>query len=149
MTEKVSLQEAQKIINGLCAAAEAGAYPTREAFMEAVADHPHLAVQGYNAFGKIFFWNDASAYLYNYSESDAINQDLFELVLPEDMRLFARDAVMAAARTGCMPEPGPCDLMRKNNEFVTVYSGHIVFQWDDNSSPEFYCLDLALNSDAP
>lgn len=43
--------------------------------------------------------------------------------------------------------PGPCDLMRRNNEFVTVYSGHLVFQGDNATTPGFYCLDLAVETE--
>ena len=147
MMKKYSIQDARAIINGICGAAGAGEFETRESFMNMLDKNPHIAVQGYNRFGKIFFWNEASAYLYNVRESDAISQDLFELVIPPEMRKFARDAVHVATRSGKMPDPGPCDLLRGGTEYVTVYSGHLVFQWDHATTPEFYCIDLELDTE--
>ena len=35
----------------------------------------------------------------------------------------------------------------QNGEYITVYSGHIVFQWSDATTPEFYCIDLGIKSE--
>ncbi|NNJ70690.1 MAG: PAS domain-containing protein [Kiritimatiellales bacterium] len=137
---------AKKTIQGICRDAADGKYDTREKFMGMLAQNPHIAVQGYNAFGKIFYWNDASIDVYGYREEDAVNSDLIELLLPPGMQPFARDAVQAARKTKRMPAPGPCDLIRVSQEVVTVYSGHVVFFWENNTTPEFYCLDLPLES---
>lgn len=149
MVKRYSFKEAKAIIQTICAAAEAGEYKTRESFMSMLAENPHIATQGYNAFGKIFFWNEASSHLYGHRESEAINQDLVEIVLPPEMRSFARDMIFNARKTGKMPEAGPCDLLKNSGEYVTVFSGHVVFQWDDATIPEFYCIDLALETEAP
>ena len=147
MTRKHAYLEAKEIISNLCEAASSGEYSDRENFMAAIARNPHVAVQGYNAFGKIFYWNEASAHLYGYRESEAVNQDLVELILPPEMRQFARDMIFMARKTGKTPEAGACDLLNRDGEYVTVYSGHVVFQWEQASTPEFYCLDLAIDSD--
>lgn len=147
MVKKYPFQEAKAVIHAVCDAADAGGYPTRDDFMDMLARNPHIAAQGYNMFGKVFFWNQASAYLYGHRESDAVNQDLFDLVIPPEMRQLARDAVQVARKTGKMPDPSPCDLLKSNGEYITVYSGHLVFQWDDATTPEFYCLDLALETE--
>lgn len=139
--------EAKRIIKGLCDAAEAEEFDTREKFEEALEKHPYVAVQGYNPYGKIFYWNGPSAHVYGYTIDEAVNQDLFELILPPDMQQFARDLVFAAQKNGRMPEAAPCDLVHRNGEFVTVYSGHVVFNWDNAATPEFYCLDLPLNTE--
>ncbi len=143
--KKHTYNEAKKIIGSIYQAATAGEYDTREKFFSALDQHPHVAVQGYNAFGKIFLWNNSATKAYGYTESEAINQDLFELILPPDLQQLARTMTSSARETGKMPEPGPCDLMRKGGEFVAVYSGHLVFQWNDTSSQEFYCVDLLLS----
>ena len=139
---------AKEIIDRICNAAKNGDYDTRGKFMSMLADHPHIAAQGYNAFGKIFFWNKASAQLYGWAEHAAINKDLFELVLPEELRSLARNMVQVARRTGKFPEAGSCDLLHRSGEYVTVYSGHMVFQWDEGIEPEFYCIDLAIDPDS-
>jgi PAS domain-containing protein len=145
--KKYPYQQAKEIIDSICQMADENVFDTREKFMAMVDENPHIAVQGYNAFGKIFFWNDASDHLYGYSESSAVNQDLVELILPPEMQQFARDMIHNARRSGRMPEASPCDLVRINNEYVTVYSGHLVFLWDEATTPEFYCIDLALETE--
>ena len=116
--------------------------------MDMLEKNSHIAAQGYNAYGKIFYWNTASSHLYGYRESEAINQDLVDLILPPEMRQFARDMIANGRKTGKMPEAGACDLLNSEGEYVTVFSAHMVFQWDSATMPEFYCLDLAIESDA-
>ena len=142
-------EEAKTLIMSICADATAGEYDTREKFYAMMADNPNLAVQGYNAFGKIFFWNIPSRHLYGHSESAAVNQDIFDLILPPEMRQFARDVVAAAPRTGKTPSAASCDLVRHNGEPVTVFSGHLMFQWESASTPEFYCLDVEIIPQVP
>ncbi|VGO17888.1 hypothetical protein PDESU_06490 [Pontiella desulfatans] len=144
MKKNYSFQDAKAIILTLCDAAKAGQYDSRESFMAMVQKNPFIAVQGYNAYGKVFFWNQASVELYGYREDEAVNKDLFDLVIPEEMRKFARDATLMARKTLKMPEPSPCDLTHHEGHFITVFTGHLVFKWDDSSVPEFYCLDLPL-----
>lgn len=144
--KKYPYKQAKEIIDGICAAAQAGEFDTRKKFLALLNQHPHIAAQGYNTHGKIFYWNEASAHIYGHSEAAAVNQDLFELILPPEMRGLARDMVHSATKTGRMPEPSACDLVRYDGETVTVFSGHMVFYWN-SSYPEFYCIDLPINVD--
>ena len=59
---------------------------------------------------------------------------------------FGVEAFLQAARTGKMPDASACDLLRYNGEFVSVYSGHVMFKWENNH-PEFYCIDLPLETE--
>jgi len=142
--KKYSYKEAKQLIQSICKAARDGEYDTREKFLAMLAANPDIAAQGYNPFGKIFFWNAASGRLYGYSETAAFNKDLFDLVIPPEMRQLARAMISAAAQTGKMPDPAACDLIQHNGEYVTVFSGHLMFQWDNCSSPEFYCVDVEI-----
>ena len=146
--KRFPFEEAKKEIVSICKAADMGAFDTREKFMEMVAKNPYLAVQGYNAFGKIFFWNTASATLYGQREEEAVNQDLVELIIPPEMRSFARAMISNAQKTGKMPDPSACDLLLETGKYVTVFSGHVVFSWENASTPEFYCVDLPIEIEA-
>ena len=143
---KFPYTQARDAITTIYTAAVEGEFDTREKFMAILDRNPHLAVQGYNPYGKIFYWNEASVQVYGHSESDAINQDLFELILPEEMRSFARDSIQSAVKTGRMPQPGACNLLRGDGETVAVFSGHLVFHWD-GTYPEFYCIDLMVEQE--
>jgi PAS domain S-box-containing protein len=141
-----SYPEAKALIGSICEAAHAGEYDTHDEFHRMLDSHPDIAAQGYNSFGKIFFWNEASVRLYGYSERAAVNQDLFELILPPEMRRFARDMIAAAGKTGKTPDAAACDLLHRSGDYITVFSGHLMFQWDKATTPEFYCIDVAISS---
>ena len=145
--KKYPYKQSKEEILTICRAAAAGEYDSREKFMAVLGENSHIAVQGYNPYGNIFYWNDASAHLYGYSETAAVNRNLFELILPPEMRTLAQDMISCAKKTGKTPEAGPCDLMRHNGEFITVFSGHLMFQWEGSAVPEFYCIDLATFPD--
>jgi len=149
LPKKYFYKDAHKLVTSICEAADRGAYDTREKFHAMMEANPDVAVQGYNAFGKIFFWNIPSRHLYGHSETAAVNQDIFELILPPEMRQFARDVVAAAPRSGRTPAAASCDLIRCNGEPVTVFSGHLMFQWESASTPEFYCLDVEIIPQTP
>lgn len=142
-----SFQDAKAIINTVCRAAENNEFPTRESFMDMLQANPHIAAQGYNAYAKIFFWNLASINLYGYREDEVINKDLTEMIIPPEMRSFALDIISNGAKTGKMPDARACDLLNSKGDYITVYSGHVVFQWDHSTTPEFYCLDLGIKSE--
>lgn len=144
---RYAYKDAKKIIDAIYTPAIKGEFKSRKDFLETLEQTPFIAVQGYNSFGKIFHWNQAAATAYGYSEEEATNQDLIGLILPPDMQSLARSMIATATRTGKMPEPGPCDLVHKDGRFVAVYSAHLVLQWNDTPTPEFYCLDLLLTED--
>ena len=141
---KYVYKDAKKLIQAVCKAADEGKYDTRKKFLAMLNANPDIAAQGYNPFGKIFFWNTASFLLYGYRETDTFNKDLFELVIPPEMRQLARDMISTAVKTGTTPAPAACDLVRHDGEYVTVFSGHLMFQWNNASSPEFYCVDIEI-----
>ena len=142
--KKYPYKEAKALVQSICAAAGNGAYDTREKFHDMLQEHPDIAAQGYNTYGKIFFWNRGSAALYGYSEAAAINRDIFETILPPEMRALARDLVRSATKTGKLPEASSCDLLHRSGDYVSVFSGHLMFQWDGPATPEFYCIDVGI-----
>jgi PAS domain S-box-containing protein len=144
--KKCPYNQAKEAILDIHRAAVSGVFDSREKFLALLDANPQIAVQGYNPYGIIFYWNDASADLYGHSESAAINRNIFELILPPEMRPLAKDMIACAQKTGKTPEAGACDLMRHNGDRVTVFSGHLMFNWDGAAVPEFYCIDLAIDT---
>lgn len=145
--KKYPYPEAKALMRNLCDEAAAGCFDTRDKFMHLLAENGHLAAQGYNPYGKIFFWNEASVRLFGYSEQDAVNRDLFELILPGELRIFARDMIRCALRTQYMPDPSSCDLIHRDGRPVTVYTAHLMFRWE-HVFPEFYCINVPIDVDA-
>ncbi len=142
--KKYPYTKAKELIESICAAAKAGEYDTREKFLAMLDANPDIAAQGYNAFGKIFFWNRSSAHLYGYSETAAFNKNIFDLILPPELRQFAKDLILSASKTNKMPEPSAVDVLQHDGEYVTIFSGHIMFRWGNSVSPEFYCVDISI-----
>lgn len=142
--KRYSYKDAQELIQSICTAASNGEYDTREKFHAVLEANPDIAVQGYNAHGRIFFWNMSSARLYGHKEEEAVNTDIFEMILPPEMRSLARDMILSARKTGKTPQPAACDLLHRSGEYVTVFSGHLMFNWDGPSTPEFYCIDVDI-----
>lgn len=142
--KKYSYKEAKALIQSICDAADKGEYDTREKFIAMLEANPDIAAQGYNSFGKIFFWNKASSAMYGYSEAAAVNRDIFEMILPPELRQLARSLIKSAMKTGKTPEPSSCDLLHRSGEYVTVFSGHLMFRWDHAVTPEFYCIDAGI-----
>lgn len=142
--KKFTHQEAKAVITKLCESAENNGFPTRDSFFDMLALNPLIAAKGYNYFGKIFYWNNASVTLYGHRMEEAINKDLVELIIPPDMQKFARDMIALGGRSGKMPDPGTFDLIHADGHYVTVFSGHLAFSWGNSSTPEFYCLDLPI-----
>jgi len=141
-------QKAKKLILSICKAAADEEYDTREKFHAMLEANPDIAAQGYNAYGKIFFWNQASAHLYGYSEAAAINRDIFEMVIPPEMRQLARDMVLSTTKTGKTPSPSSCNLTHRSGHFITAFSGHLMFHWDGSAVPEYYCVDIGIDPEA-
>ncbi len=146
---RLTFNSAKETIRSICRDADKDRFTARTEFLRKLEQHPEIAVQGYNLFGKIFYWNDASARLYGHSAAEAVNRNLIELILPPEMRQFAFDLILNAAKTGRMPEPGAFDLMHQNGEYVSVFVGHLVFHWADASTPEFYYLNYPLFEPVP
>jgi PAS domain S-box-containing protein len=146
--KKLPYKEAKDLVQSICDAAAKGEFDTRDKFIAMLDANPDIAAQGYNSFGKIFFWNKASAGLYGYNEAAAVNRDIFETILPPELRQLARSMIESATRTGKTPEPSSCDLLHRNGDYVTVFSGHLMFQWDPAAPPEFYCIDAGIEPPA-
>jgi hypothetical protein len=83
---KYCYKDAKSLVQSVCSAAKDGMFDTREKFLTMLTANPDIAAREYNVFGKPFFWNDASVALYGYREEEAVNRDIFDTILPVEMR---------------------------------------------------------------
>ncbi|MFW6341154.1 MAG: PAS domain S-box protein, partial [Wenzhouxiangella sp.] len=112
-------------------------------FRRILQDVDGVAVQGYRPDGTVSYWNRASETLYGYSEAEAMNSTLFDLIIPEEMRAEVR-ANMAAVEAGGKIPNGELELQRKDGSRVPVYSSHTVLR-SPAGEPELFCIDIDLS----
>jgi PAS domain S-box-containing protein len=102
---------------------------------------PSLAVQGYDARRRVFFWNAASEHLYGYSRSEALGRRIEELILPPALHSWAISAIDAWVAGGAAIPHGELTLMRKDGSPVKVHSSHVM-QINAQGEREMFCIDV-------
>jgi PAS domain S-box-containing protein len=102
-----------------------------------------VAVQGYGPDGTTHYWNVGSERLYGYTASEAIGQNLLDLIIPPEMRAEVAQAVPQMLAAGQPLPPGELTLRRKDGSPVTVFSSHVVVQVPGRAT-ELFCIDIDL-----
>lgn len=105
---------------------------------------PKIAVQGYNSQRQVIYWNNASEQLYGYAQSEALGQQLEDLIIPPEMRQEVINNIRRWLTEGQPIPAGELSLMRKDGSRVAVYSSHILLT-NTEGEPEIYCVDIDLS----
>ena len=85
---------------------------------------PSVSVQSIGANGITNFWNKASETIYGYSAEEAIGKNLFELIIPAQMRVKMMAEVQTIFKTGQVTPTSELTLKRKDGSEVSVISSH-------------------------
>lgn len=105
----------------------------------------NVAVQGYNKFREVTYWNKASEIVYGYSGEEALGKKLEDLIIPD----FMREDVIRLHREwitkGIEIPAGELPLLHKNGSIVYVYSSHVMLR-DTADDPEMFCIDIDISS---
>jgi PAS domain S-box-containing protein len=112
-------------------------------FRRLLEDVETISVQGYMPDGTILYWNKASEKLYGYSSGYAIGRNIIDLIMPPELKDYARLAIEEMARTGKPISPAEYLLMRKDGTRVPVFSSHTVIQIP-GLGQELFCIDIDL-----
>ena len=102
----------------------------------------NIAVQGYNRFHEVIFWNKASEDLYGFSASNAMGKKLEDLIIPGFMREGVYQAIEDWHEKDIAIPSGELALQDANGNEVWVYSNHVLIDTPDHK--EMYCLDIDL-----
>lgn len=102
----------------------------------------NIAVQGYNRFHEVIFWNKASEDLYRYSAADAMGKKLEDLIIPGFMRDGVHQAIEDWHEKDEAIPSGELALQDAQGNEVWVYSNHVLIDTPDQK--EMYCLDIDL-----
>jgi PAS domain S-box-containing protein len=103
----------------------------------------NLSVQGYTADGNVKFWNEASEKLYGYTKAEAMGKKLWDLIIPEEMKINVQAAVKEMITSGKGHPAEELTLKRKNGSLVSVFSNHTVVTIP-GKDPELFCIDIDL-----
>ncbi|WP_084128726.1 EAL domain-containing protein [Cellvibrio mixtus] len=102
----------------------------------------NIAVQGYNRFHEVIFWNKASEDLYGFTAAEAMGKKLEDLIIPEFMREMVYQGIEDWHEKDAAIPSGELALLGKNGNEVWVYSNHVLIDAPDHK--EMYCLDIDL-----
>ncbi|WP_435785714.1 EAL domain-containing protein [Cellvibrio sp.] len=102
----------------------------------------NIAVQGYNRFHEVIFWNKASEDLYGFTAADAMGKKLEDLIIPGFMREGVHQGIEDWHEKDIAIPSGELALQHANGSEVWVYSNHVLIDTPDHK--EMYCLDIDL-----
>lgn len=102
----------------------------------------NIAVQGYNRFHEVIFWNKASEDIYGFSAADAMGKKLEDLIIPGFMREGVHQAIEDWHEKDAAIPSGELALQDAKGNEVWVYSNHVLIDTPDHK--EMYCLDIDL-----
>ncbi len=109
--------------------------------LESLAAVDDVAIQGYDADRRVFYWNDASADLYGFSSEEAMGRRLEDLIVPESAHAFVVGEIADWLAGGPPPSGGEVQLRHKLGHLVSVHSNHLSLR-DQNNAPRLFCIDV-------
>lgn len=114
-------------------------------FQKLFEDADAMSIQGYLGDGTVIYWNRASEHIYGYSAAEAMGGNLFDLIIPDDMRAAVTEAVRWMFEHGQGITPGRLNLRHKQGHLVPVYSSHTVVAIE-GQEPVLFCMDADMRA---
>jgi PAS domain S-box-containing protein len=102
-----------------------------------------LAIIGYRPDGTIHNWNRACETVYGYPAAEALGGNLFDLVIPAELRDQVRAEVRQMLATGDAVPPGRALARHRLGHLVSVHSSHAVIELD-GQPPELFRMDVDI-----
>jgi PAS domain S-box-containing protein len=139
--DRTLLAEAARILIGVWAGEDLR--QSEERFRGILQNVATVAVQGYAIDGTVRYWNHASETFYGYSATQAVGQNILDLIIPPQMRDEVRVAIGRMAETGESIPASELQLMRRDGSVIPVYSSHALVRVPQRD-PELFCIDIDL-----
>jgi PAS domain S-box-containing protein len=102
-----------------------------------------VAIQGYDAERRVFYWNEASEALYGYSRAEALGQRLEDLIIPDELRDAVIREINAWLGGGPPPSGGEIRLRHRDGHLIEVHSNHLSLP-DESGTPRLFCIDVLV-----
>jgi PAS domain S-box-containing protein len=123
--------------------AEKALVESKQRFRSMMEYIPSVAIQGYALDGTVLFWNRASELLYGYSKEEALGANLFDLIIPEEMKEGIAAEIQKMSESSVPIPAGELFLKRKDGSRVPILSSHALLS-PKGGQPELFCLDIDL-----
>lgn len=102
-----------------------------------------VAIQGYDAERRVFYWNDASEALYGFSRAEALGRRLEDLIIPEALRDAVVQEIDRWLAGGPPPGGGEIHLKHRDGHLIEVHSNHLSLP-DESGAPRLFCVDVPV-----
>jgi PAS domain S-box-containing protein len=106
---------------------------------------PNIAVQGYDAERRVYFWNAASERMFGHAAAEAIGTRMEELIVPAGRRSQVVAEIDAAMESGKPAPSGETTLVRHDGTEIPVFLSHVVLT-DRGGHREMYDLVVELTT---
>jgi len=116
---------------------------SEERFSSVFSNISNIAVQGYDKNRKVTYWNKASETLYGYSQKEAINKKLEDLIIPHEMRETVISLIDNWHDNNIKIPNSELLLMKKDKSPVAVFSSHVMIE-KSNGEKEMFCIDTDI-----
>ena len=116
----------------------------QQKFAESFSNLHNVAVQGYNKFREVIYWDKASENLYGYYKEEALGKKLEDLIIPDFMREDVIRLHNEWITKGVEIPAGELPLLHKNGSTVFVYSSHVMIK-DTIGNLEMFCIDIDIS----
>ena len=112
-------------------------------FRQLLESLPAVAIQGYDPYGTVLYWNQASERLYGFTAQEALGRNLLDLIIPPEIRNEVHQAMRDMAESRRPIPRAELSLLCRDGSRVTVDSSHLLLDGPDGS-PEIYSVDIDL-----
>lgn len=115
----------------------------KHVFQQVMENSEAISVQGYNEEHVVIYWNKASEKIYGYSNDEAIDKKLEDLIIPPPAKEMVKKAVDDWIENDIPVPSSELTLIDKNGNSVEVFSQHVAIRNNSNDF-EMYCMDIDL-----
>ena len=122
--------------------AEAALRASEERLSAIIENTPNVAVQGYDADGRVLFWNRASERQFGYSAAEAVGRTLDQLMLSAADAASFRTLLAGIAADGLPRGPNEFSITRRDGTSSVVLS--TTFALPISSGPVYVCMDIDI-----
>ncbi|MFP4161717.1 MAG: EAL domain-containing protein [Ectothiorhodospira sp.] len=112
-------------------------------FQELLQEIPDIAIQGYRLDGTVFYWNRASERVFGYPAEEALQANLLDLIVPDNLREEMEENLRGMRVEGTPPDSTPLTLRHKDGHPVEIYCVHAALEYGPGDM-RMFCMGVDL-----